>query len=300
MDSMEMQDALTEFLSYIDGVRKLSVNTQKAYSEDIEEFLVYIDKMHTPLEEFELHDARRYRDYLVDKKKGKGYSERSVLRKITALRTFFSFLQQRKVCAANPFDSMSMKAAPLRLPSVLSEAEVHQLLSQPRDDFNSERDHLLFLFIYNTGARISEALSVDLDMIDYGQRRIKIRGKGDKERFLFLSNVTIKAIEHYLPLRAQVARPDTAALFVSSRGKRLPFSSAHIIFEEYRKKLEWEKEFTPHTLRHSFATHMLDRGADIRSVQELLGHESISTTQIYTHVSRASLHKVYDKAHPHA
>ena len=163
---------------------------------------------------------------------------------------------------------------------------------------------MLFLLIYNTGMRIAEALSVDVGDVELDKRRILITGKGSKERFVFFSPSTVDEIRVYLSRRDDYLRErgidDEKAFFIGKRGGRLPFSSAHIIFDEYRARLGWQKEFTPHTLRHSFATHMMDRGADIRLVQELLGHESISTTQIYTHVSRRRLKSVYDGTHPHA
>ncbi len=299
---MSDKDLLEEFISYIDAIRQLSVNTQKAYSRDLEEFYEYLDmNSGIALNEFSLHDARDYSKYLRDECEN---SERSILQKLTACRTFFDFLQKRGVVEDNVFDAVSLKKRSQRLPSVLTEKEVRELLSLPRRDFMDERDHMLFLFLYNTGARISEALSVDIRMIEFSERRIRIRGKGGKYRFLFLSPSTIKALNSYLEMRssylAEKGKSDDGALFISSRGTRLPFSSAHIIFSEYQTRLGWQKEFTPHTLRHSFATHLLERGADIRVVQELLGHESISTTQIYTHVARPRLKQVYNQAHPHA
>lgn len=295
---MDDNAVLTEFLEYIDGVRKLSVHTQTAYSHDIEELYSYMEDRGLSLEGFSLHDARDYSVYLAEKLK---LSEKSILRKITAMRTFFGFCQRREYVKGNVFASLSLRSTSVHLPSVLSRDEVSALLAYPQDGtFNALRDHMLFLFLYNTGARISEALSVDVEDIDYAKRRILIRGKGDKQRFLFFSPSTASALRAYIRERDKAARTGERALFISTRGKRLPFSSAHIIFEEYRGKMGWDKEFTPHTLRHSYATHLLDNGADIRTVQELLGHESISTTQIYTHISAARLHRVYDKAHPHA
>ncbi|MBQ2259555.1 MAG: tyrosine-type recombinase/integrase [Spirochaetales bacterium] len=158
--------------------------------------------------------------------------------------------------------------------------------------------------MYSTGCRINEALSVNINDIEYEQRRVRIVGKGSKERYLFLPKKTVKELREYLEKRElflqEKGKSNEKALFVGNSGKRLPFSSSHIIFDKYRSVLLWQKEFTPHTLRHSFATHMMDRGADIRLVQELLGHDSISTTQIYTHVSKTKLKSVYDETHPHS
>ena len=290
---------IDDFLSYIDSVRGLSANTVKSYRVDLEEWADFLSKIGGDAGSFSSDDAKGYvREMMAE------FSERSILRKLTALRTFYGYLEKRGIVDRDPFAGISMRKKESRLPAVLTEDEVRELLSLPRNSFRDERDHMLFLLIYNSGMRIGEALSVNVGDIDFQKRRILITGKGDKERFVFFSKVTADGLRLYLPLRSEylegLGKGDEEALFIGTKGGRLPFSSAHIIFDEYRARLGWQKEFTPHTLRHSFATHMMDRGADIRLVQELLGHESISTTQIYTHVSRRRLKSVYDDTHPHA
>ncbi len=301
MEELSNGKVYEEYMSYADGIRALSVNTQCAYNHDIEEFLSYIEEKNLPLSEFTLRDARLYSAYL---RSDLDNAESSILRKLSSLRSFFSFLQKREYIKENVFADVSIKKRSFHLPSVLTKEEVRNLLALKRESFNEERDHALFLFLYSTGARISEALSVNVKELDFSKRRVLIVGKGNKHRFLFLPERSVRELKEYLEKREVFllckGRIDESALFVSNTAKRLPMSSAHIIFDEYKEKLGWEKDFTPHTLRHSYATHLLDNGADIRVVQELLGHESISTTQIYTHVSKALLHKTYDKAHPHA
>ncbi len=290
---------IRDFISYIESVRALSENTVKSYSNDLGQWRRYMrDRDLDPIS-FTKEDAALYAEYLQDE-----FEERSVLRKLTALRTFYGYLEKRGLVRFDPFMNISMRQKARRLPSVLTEDEVKELLSVPRESFSDERDHMLFLFIYNTGCRIAEAISVNIDSFDFSKRRILIKGKGGKERFVFFSPSTADEIKAYLGKRseylAKAGKSDEVAFFIGDKGGRLPFSSAHIIFDKYRALLGWQKEFTPHTLRHSFATHLMDRGADIRLVQELLGHESISTTQIYTHVSRGRLKKVYEDTHPHA
>ncbi len=290
---------IEDFLAYIGDVRGLAENTVKSYRVDLEEWALFLSKTGLDVSSFTRSDAAAYtREMMAE------FSERSVLRKLTALRTFYGYLERRGVIDSDPFSTISMRRKESRLPSVLTEEEVRTLLSLPRSSFKEERDHMLFLLIYNTGMRIAEALSVDVGDVELDKRRILITGKGSKERFVFFSPSTVDEIRVYLSRRDDYLRErgidDERAFFIGKRGGRLPFSSAHIIFDEYRARLGWQKEFTPHTLRHSFATHMMDRGADIRLVQELLGHESISTTQIYTHVSRRRLKSVYDGTHPHA
>lgn len=297
---MENGDYIADFIKYEERVRSLSPNTVKAYGNDLNGLAVYCQGRKLSFLDFTMDDAKEYVRGLR-----KDFEETSVLRKITCCHNFFSYLERMSEMESNPFEGISLRRSGRRLPSVLTEDEIKELLSQPITEFLDERDHMLFLFLYNTGARISEALSVNLNMIEWTERRISIIGKGSKQRFLFLSPKTIRELkEVYLPQReaylASLGKGAEEALFIGERGGRLPFSSCHIIFDTYREKLKWQKEFTPHTLRHTFATHMMDRGADIRLVQELLGHESISTTQIYTHVSRARLKNVYENTHPHA
>ncbi len=292
-------DYIRDFLSYIESVRALSENTVKSYSNDLGQWKRYMRDRDLDPVSFTKEDAALYAEYLQDE-----FEERSVLRKLTALRTFYGYLQKRRVVRSDPFMDISMRQKSRRLPSVLTEAEVMELLSLERKTFRDERDHMLFLFIYNTGCRIAEAVSVDIDSFEFSKRRILIKGKGGKERFVFFSPSTAEEIKDYLKKReiylSELGKESEKAFLIGDKGGRLPFSSAHIIFDKYRALLGWQKEFTPHTLRHSFATHLMDRGADIRLVQELLGHESISTTQIYTHVSRGRLKKVYEDTHPHA
>ena len=292
-------DLFEDFISYIADIRSLSENTVKSYATDLAEWKRYMRDRNLDPVSFTRQDAALYAEYLQDE-----FAERSVLRKLTALRTFYGYLEKKGKVKSDPFRDISMRQKARRLPGVLTEDEVRELLSVERHSFQDERDHMLFLFIYNTGCRISEALGVDVGDIEFSRRRILIRGKGGKERFIFFSPRTADEMKSYLEAREDFllsrGRRDEKAFLIGDKGRRLPFSSAHIIFDKYRTLLGWQKEFTPHTLRHSFATHLMDRGADIRLVQELLGHESISTTQIYTHVSRGRLQKVYEETHPHA
>ena len=292
-DDMEILDS---FLSYLLSVKGESENTKCAYENDIRQYLSYLERLDLEVFDVSPSDAREYVRTLME-----GYKERSMLRKLSALRMFYDYLMRKGVIDFNPFEDISLKRNEKRLPSVLTEHEVAMLLSLRGDDFLSLRDHILFLFIYSTGARISEALAVNIADIEWAERRIKIRGKGGKTRFLFLNRSVVTELRDYIEKRnAYLGGKAEDALFIAKNGERLSFSTAHLIFEIARSRLNLDKNLTPHTLRHSFATHMMDRGADIRFIQELLGHESISTTQIYTHVSSSRLKKVYDETHPHA
>lgn len=297
---MENRDLVEDFLAYDENIKGLGENSIKAYRNDMEHLLSFMDKRSITCSLFSPEDAM---EYVKELKKSE--SESTTLRRITCSNNFFRYLEGYGEVDVNPFLEISQKKSKSYIPSVLTQEEVHSLLSLPYDDFLSLRDHTLFLFLYTTGARVSEALSVNIDDIEWNERRIKIIGKGNKERYLFLHRKMVEELKsEYLERREEylysLKKEDEKALFIGKTGIRLPFSSTHIIFDKYREMLKWQKNFTPHTLRHTFATMMLDRGADIRVVQELLGHESISTTQIYTHVTRSGLKKVYDSTHPHA
>ena len=296
---MELNDNEKAFIDYIENVKVLSHNTNISYQKDLEQFHGFLAERGMTEADCDYHDAREF----VREMQGR-YSERTILRKITSLRTYFAYLMKVDVVMENPFLYISLRKTEERLPSVLTHEEVKRMLSIRKEGFLGERDHMLFLFLYSTGARISEALSVDIEDIEWEQRRIPIVGKGSKQRYLFISRNVVEPLREYILCRNRYLQgngfADTPALFIGKTGIRLPFSSAHIIFSEYKSVFGIRGDFTPHVLRHTFATELMDRGADIRFVQELLGHESISTTQIYTHVSKAKLRNVYEKTHPHS
>lgn len=293
------EEIIADYLDYEREVKALSQNTIISYKLDLEYLNSFLALRGIEIEDVKKEDARE-----LTRKLTKELAEASVLRHLTCYRTFYTYLLRHDIVSSNPFDSLSLRRQQKHLPSVLTEEEVKELLALPYSSFLELRDHILFLFLYSTGARISEALSVDVNDIEWEERRIKIVGKGGKERYLFLPKKLINELKGYTNERMKYLLSKhsalESALFIGESGKRLPFSSAHIIFDRYKERLGLQKEFTPHTLRHSFATHMMDRGADIRFVQELLGHESISTTQIYTHVSKERLKNVYNESHPHA
>ncbi len=298
---MKNEELIQEFYHYIKQIKGLSENSVIAYHTDLKEIDGYLKDRELSFLEATIYDIDEYIEYLKDEKE---MEERTINRKLTTFRTFYEWGIKREYFTHNPVDEIAHTSSYSRLPSVLTREEVKEVLSLPYDDFLSFRDHILFLFLYSTGARISEALSLNVADIDFEDRRALIKGKGNKQRFLFLPKSSILEIRRYLSERESYLRSigkfDETAFFVGKSGNRLPFSTSHSIFDKASKKVSFTKSFTPHTLRHSFATHLLDNGADIRFVQSLLGHASISTTQIYTHVSKARLQKVYEGAHPHA
>jgi site-specific recombinase XerD len=233
---------------------------------------------------------------------------------VSGVRGWYRFLERRGQVALNPFAEIHSLRTEKRLPSFLFEEEMARLVEMPSrepcadgEEFWKLRDRAVLETLYSTGCRISELVSLDLHDVDLKNRTARVLGKGQKERNLFLGAAALEALRVYMGLRGFHARPAAGpagdagrALFINQRGHRITDRGVRFILGEYLSRANLGKRVTPHTFRHSFATHLLDRGADIRAVQELLGHASLSTTQVYTHVGMERLKKVYRKAHPHA
>ena len=295
-------DLIEEFLCYLRDVRNYSPHTVTAYEFAIRRFSAFCKEYRLALEDVVDSDARTYVRSIPEQEI---YRDASLNQHLSALRTLYDWLWKRGVAKANPFDEISVRKVQDHLPSVLDRNELKQLFSIETPDFPSLRNLMLFRFLYDTGCRIGEAVSVRSKDIDRSSRRILITGKGDKMRYVFFTEKTKDLMERYLEekdrlqARLGVTEPALRELFfVSDKGKQLPMSSIHTMFETYRLRFGWQKDFTPHVLRHTYATRLLEHGADIRTVQAMLGHASISTTQMYTHVTQARLRQVVDDCHP--
>jgi len=289
------QEVVQAFLDYHRHIKGSSEHTMKAYASDLAKLALFLQGFSCSLLDMKAPDARLYVRHLTTEQP---YSESTVNRMLSSARSFYSYALRNSLVGANPFSLISLKKSRSSLPSVLTVGEVVQLLSLSYEDFPSTRNMLLFSMLYDTGCRISEMLSVTEEDVTNKNREIRIVGKGKKVRYVFYTERTQALIHYYLSLKHSLFGK-TEQLLCSDSGKQLPQSTVGSIFARYRQILGWQKSFTPHVLRHSYATHLLDNGADIRLVQELLGHASISTTQIYTHVSQKRLAKVYASCHPH-
>jgi len=296
------QSEFDSFLQYLQDVRSLARLTLESYRCDLDKLGVFLRSRQLGVYEMTHEDARRFSGTLMQR----SYATATVNRILAAVRGFYTHAYKAGKCAFNPFSRISGTSRYRRLPSVLSKEEVQVVLSQPYADFLQLRDVLLFNLFYSTGCRLSELLSIDLKDIELDQSRMLVIGKGSKERYVFLTPKAMAMLKTYMAQRvgwqdAQGVKDgdDLQALLVNHKGKRLSASSVHSIFRKYQLKLGIQKQFTPHVFRHSFATHLLDNDSGIRIVQELLGHSSISTTQIYSHVSNERLRSVYAKSHPH-
>ena len=233
----------------------------------------------------------------------------SVARKLSALRSFFKFLEREKVIRHNPMISISMPKQEQHLPVFLSVDEVFALLEAPgTGDTFAARDRAILELLYSTGIRVSELVSCNMASLDFANGMVMVKGKGNRQRIIPFGTQAVKSLRTYFVEREDLLRKrlqqgkkfDRDSLFLNSRGTRLTARSVERMISDYGRKAGLDKPVTPHVLRHSFATHLLEMGADMRSVQELLGHASLSTTQKYTHLDMVHLMRVYDKAHPKA
>ena len=294
---------ITEFLTYLRDQKNSSKNTRMSYGHDLNEFYQYVARHQTDcieagnfvLERINPLVLRCYLNVLFQKN---GAS--SIARKLSCLRSFFKYFVKKGVLTQNPAKVIHSPKVAKTLPKYLNVDEVNALLTAKFEKKKfGKRDHAILELLYSSGLRVSELTSLNIDQVDLEEGLVKVVGKGNKERIVPMGIPARQAITAYLMERqAQRLVRDANAMFVNKNGTRLSVRSVQRLITDLIGKIGLNKVVTPHTLRHSFATHLLGAGADLRSIQELLGHESLSTTQKYTHVSIEELSKVYDKAHP--
>jgi integrase/recombinase XerC len=293
-----MQQAVAAFLRHLDLERNASAHTVRAYGEDLEQFRVYLEKTLGRAARAAEVDHLLIRGFLAHLH-GRGLKKVSAARKLASLRTFFRFLCREGVLDRNPARALLSPRLERRIPTHLDEGEVAALLDVPGDGDAALRARAVLETLYATGIRCSELVGLDLPDVDLGARMVRVLGKGRKERVVLFGRRAQAALRAYLPAR-QRARPRTDALFVNLRGGRLTDRSIREIVARRVKSIALTQRTSPHTLRHTFATHLLARGADLRAIQELLGHVSLSTTQRYTHVDLHQILSIYKKSHPRA
>ncbi len=302
-----MQEQITQFLQHLRGERNYSPHTLASYEDDLRQFSEFLSRhFSNTVFSLTLIDRITIRSFLNDLIE-QDFSRRSIARKLACLKTFFRHLTKTNVVETNPALNIQAPRLTKSLPTVLSENVIEDLLSQP-DVTKPEgiRDRAILETFYGTGIRLSELINLQWRDIDFHDGTIKVTGKGSKQRIVPLGRKASAALKEYASARSAIVEPgyrdETQGLtvFITKRGKLLSPKGVNLLMNGYIGKVSEIKKKSPHVLRHSFATHLLDRGADLRAVKELLGHESLSTTQIYTHVSVERLKKIYAQAHPKA
>ncbi|MDD4954704.1 MAG: tyrosine recombinase XerC [Candidatus Omnitrophica bacterium] len=285
---------IDKFLNYLAIEKNYSSHTITNYQIDLKEFGDFL-AANTPkdIKEIDYFVLRKFLSLLAEK----NLNKRSVSRKISTLKSFFKFMVREEAIKNNPADSLIYPRLDKNLPVFLTEEQVVKVLNLPKGDtLLSLRDKSILEVLYSTGARVSELANLKIDNVDLISAIIKVMGKGRKERLLPLGEPAILSLKKYLDARID----KNPSLFINKNNGTLTDRGIRLIVDKYMRQAAMNLKVSPHTFRHSFATHLLNRGADLRSVQELLGHSSISTTQVYTHLTIDTLKKVYDKAHPRA
>ena len=331
---MKESAAIQEFLGYLQFERRFSEHTAKCYGADLKQFCDFLlqraEGFRTGAEPFSTSpikpgqdgpatavaakpgtgidqllfsvDVDVVRTYLANLTE-KNYSKATIARKLATLRSFYKFLVKRNYHYSNPVTAVRTPKQDKKLPRFLEYEDVKKLFeAPPMDNWLGARDRAILETLYSTGIRVSELVALNMDDIDFLGEILHIRGKGKKERISPISSSVLRIIQHYMEFRSKRAQNngnfDSRVLFVNKHGRRLSTRSVRRKMDKYIKMAGLDPAISPHTLRHSFATHMLNNGADLRSVQELLGHQSLSTTQVYTHLTTKRLKDVYDSAHP--
>lgn len=299
-----MRKSLDEFLSFLAVEKGSSANTVAAYRNDLQQLADFIGTR-PGTNGWQVLNRSTIQDFILDLKQ-RGYSESTVARKVAAVRSFFAFLSAEGAIQTNPTEGLSSPRVGKTLPKAISPNEVDELLEQPsrRNTPEAKRDRAMLELLYATGMRVTELVSLDLANLNLDPRSPYVRcmGKGAKERTIPIHDQAVEALVAYL----EEGRPflvrtrNEPALFVNRRGERLTRQGFWLILKGYAKAANLSSDITPHTLRHSFATHMLRGGMPLRNVQEMLGHANISTTQVYTHLTSEHVREVYERAHPRA
>ena len=300
-----MTNEIGSFLDYLTYERNVSPNTVTAYRDDLESLTAFLCNDYFTMSRDDL-DLRRVdhlavRSYLAHLSRRK-LSRASVARHLSAMRTFFKWLVREGIVEANPARTVATPKREKHLPAVMQTSDVALLIEQPDTESTlGIRDAAWMELMYASGLRISEVVGIDLDDLELRSRLVKVHGKGSKERIVPFGSKAEAALRAYIAKRSELTSdPEEQALFVNYRGGRITTRSVRRLFDGYLRKAALRVGISPHTMRHSFATHLLNAGADLRAIQELLGHASLSTTQKYTHLNDWQLIAVYKKAHPRA
>ena len=288
------------YLAYCRRVRNLSAHTVEAYGRDIARFEAFCAQNHITEEDVDEKTARSF----IAELSREGKAKSSINRSISSLKRYYLYRMKYEGFPSNPFGEIKSMKNVRSLPDFLFESEIKDIVKLPGSDFWGKRDRAILELLYSTGCRISEVVSINVSDLSFKDRTIRVLGKGNKERFVFLGKAAAGALKEYLPAKNEYADKKDVdahhALFVNYRGRRITQRGIFGIVQKYILRLGLAKHVSPHTFRHTFATHLINRGADIRTVQELLGHASLSTTQIYTHLGLTRLKRIYSEAHPHA
>lgn len=287
-----MINEINDYINYLKIERQLSNNTIDSYKRDLEDFYKFTNKSYKFITK---DDVINYLGYLNNK-----INPRSINRHIVSIKNYFKFLEKNNSIKSNPCDEITGLKTPKKLPKVLSEDDINKLLDIELNDAFSYRNKAMLELMYSSGLRVSELLNLEVNNIDFNMNLVRVFGKGSKERIVPIDDIATKYLSEYISIyrNTLLRNKESDLLFLNSRGDKLTRQGFFKILKTIAREKGIKKELSPHTLRHSFATHLLNHGADLRSIQTMLGHENIETTQIYTHVSDNYIKENYEESHP--
>jgi len=289
--------SVARFFHYLDFEKRYSSHTCSAYQRDLNNFFEFISRYEiNSWQAVTIHHSRQYVTYLHQQKQ----SAKSIQRKLSSLRSFFRYLMRENILEANPVEGVKAPKVEKHLPKVLDVDQVQQLFARNESDPLLLRDLAMLELLYGSGLRLSELVGVNLSDIDLSDHSLRVTGKGSKTRLLPLGKMATIALEKWLVVRLDWLKIEQTAVFITKKGTRISPRSVQTRLQYWGKKQGLSTGLHPHRLRHSFASHLLESSGDIRSVQELLGHANLTTTQIYTQLDYQHLAQVYDQAHPRA
>lgn len=292
----KFEEDITEFLTYLKIDKKYSLNTINAYKNDLEKYYKYMQSKKKNIDDITKKEIEGYLKYLNEEK----LSMSTISHNISTIRSFYKFLAIDKNLKNNPIELIELPKLKKRIPKVLSEEDINNLLTIKCNNNFDIRNKAMLELMYSTGVRVSELVNLTIYDIDLTEDIIKVFGKGSKERIVPLGDMALDSLKDYLKVRKEMLKKENNDyLFLNNHGKKLTRQGFFKIVKNLAKEKNIKTEFSPHTLRHSFASHLLKYGADLRSIQELLGHSDLATTQIYTHIENDTKKEIYHKSHPH-
>jgi len=294
-----MEALVQKFINFLERDKRLSLNTLQSYKRDIEQYLTYLNEIN--LKNVSTTNKTTVIAYLMHLQK-KGRATSTISRNLASIRSFYQYIAKSKIIDQDPTSELESPKVEKKLPQILSTQEVELLLEQPKCvDLKGYRDKAMLELLYATGIRVSELISLNVSDINLEAGFIKCN-KGTRERMIPIGTIASNALKEYLSKSRGllIQKSDEKALFVNINGKRLTRQGFWKIIKQYKNQAKINKDITPHTLRHSFAAHLLENGADLRSIQEMLGHSDISSTQIYAQIAKNKIKEVYKKTHPRA
>ncbi len=292
----KFEEDITEFLTYLKIDKKYSLNTINAYKNDLEKYYKCMQSKKKNIDDITKKEIEGYLKYLNEEK----LSMSTISHNISTIRSFYKFLAIDKNLKNNPIELIELPKLKKRIPKVLSEEDINNLLTIKCNNNFDIRNKAMLELMYSTGVRVSELVNLTIYDIDLTEDIIKVFGKGSKERIVPLGDMALDSVKDYLKVRKEMLKKENNDyLFLNNHGKKLTRQGFFKIVKNLAKEKNIKTEFSPHTLRHSFASHLLKYGADLRSIQELLGHSDLATTQIYTHIENDTKKEIYHKSHPH-